>query len=85
LILLGADSSPAITMKYLIQFLYTSILAFIVASIVSFLYGLIAHGAGVVDWGTAARLALILGIIFPILSYLERKKKSTSDEKKNDG
>ncbi len=72
-------------MKYFIQFLYTSILAFVVASIVSFLYSLIAHGSGAVDWGTAARLALILGLIFPMLSYLERKKKSTSIEKKNDG
>lgn len=41
-------------------------ITFVVAAVVSVLYSFIAHGTGVVDWGSAVRLAIILGIIIPV-------------------
>ncbi|MGK7311349.1 MAG: hypothetical protein ACN0LA_03845 [Candidatus Longimicrobiales bacterium M2_2A_002] len=38
----------------------------VVAAVVSLIYSLIAHGTGTVDWGSAVRLAVILGIIIPV-------------------
>ena len=49
----------------LIDFVATFGITLVVAATVSFLYRLIAHGNGTVDWGTSFRLALILGIVLP--------------------
>ena len=47
----------------------------VVAAIVSYLWSLIAHGAGVFDWETSFRFAVIFGIIFSWMDARERKKK----------
>ncbi|MCF7802346.1 MAG: hypothetical protein K9N34_10055 [Candidatus Marinimicrobia bacterium] len=39
---------------------------FVVAAIVTFLYSLLAHGAGSVSWDTAFQLAIIIGIVMPL-------------------
>jgi hypothetical protein len=41
---------------------------------VSFLYSLIVHGSGQVDWESAVRLGIILGIVLPFARKLEGKK-----------
>ncbi len=62
---------------YLISdFLITLILTFAVSAVVTFLYNIIVHSQSVVDWGTSVRLAIILGVLFPLLHYRENKKKS---------
>ncbi len=38
-------------------------LTFVVTALVSFIYSLVAHGTGVVDWESAIRFGLILGIV----------------------
>jgi hypothetical protein len=38
----------------------------VVAAVVTYLYGLIAHGSGSVNWDTAFHLAIILGIVLPL-------------------
>lgn len=53
----------------------TSAVAFCVAAIVTYLYSLIAHGAGAVNWETAFELAIILGIVIPLAGGRERKAK----------
>ncbi len=63
--------------KMLIDFVITFIVALVISAIVSFLYSLIVHGAGTVDWGSAFRMAIILGIILPWFNERERKAKST--------
>ncbi len=49
-------------------------LVIIVSAVVSYLYSLVAHGHGTIDWQSSFRLAIILGIALPIVSELERKK-----------
>ncbi len=44
------------------DFFINTAVAFAAAAVVSFLYSLIAHGHGSVDWGSAVRLGIILGI-----------------------
>ena len=51
-------------------------ITFVVAAAVTYLYSLIAHGTGVVDWETAFRLAIILGIVLPLTRSLQRKEGS---------
>ena len=46
-------------------------LTFVVAAVVSYLYALVAHGAGMVDWGPAVRLGITLGIV---LSWIGSRK-----------
>ena len=52
--------------KFLVDFLITFAVTLVVAAIVSFLYSLIVHGAGTVDWETSFRLGFILGIVMPL-------------------
>ncbi len=49
-------------------------IVFVVALIVAYLYSLLVHGNGVLEWETAIRLALILGITLPIVRQLDKKK-----------
>lgn len=39
---------------------------FLVAVVVTYLYNLVAHGAGMVDWDAAFELALVVGIVLPL-------------------
>ncbi len=53
------------------SFLAIAALGFVVTAVVTNLYNLIFHGAGAVDWGTAWRTAIILGIVLTFT--VERK------------
>ena len=44
----------------------------VVAAVVNLLYGLLVHGTKTVEWDTAIRLALILGIV---LTWLEAQQQ----------
>ncbi len=57
--------------RILVSFLGTATLAFVVTAGVTYLYSLIVHGLGDIDWETAFRLAIILGIV---LSVTREKK-----------
>ena len=46
--------------------------ALLVNVIVTYLYSLIVHGAGVIDWETAFRTAIILSIV---LSWIQQREK----------
>lgn len=59
----------------LISFTITFIVTLVVCAIVTFLYSLIAHGEGVVNWDTAILFAVILGIVLPIHRALISKGK----------
>jgi hypothetical protein len=50
-------------------------LVFIVSVVVSYLYSLVAHGQGVIDWELSYRLGFIFGVSLPIVSEFERKMK----------
>jgi hypothetical protein len=60
--------------SFIRSFFIIFVLVFAVAAAVSFLYGLIVHGSSQVDWGSAVRLGIILGIALPFARRLEGKK-----------
>jgi hypothetical protein len=51
--------------KYLVDFVSVFAVSLIVCVIVGFLWNLIAHGAGTLDWETSFRFAILFGIIAP--------------------
>lgn len=59
--------------SFLIDFVSLFLLVFVVTSIVTYLWNLIFHDAGVVDWGTSFSMAVILGIILALLKARECK------------
>jgi hypothetical protein len=56
------------------SFIMIFLLVFVVSAIITFLYSLIAHGIGVVDWDSAFRFGLIFGISLPLVRRMEGKK-----------
>ena len=59
----------------LIGFAITFAVTIVVAAIVTYLWNLIAHGQGTVDWETAFRFAIILGIALPVAKAMTSKEK----------
>jgi len=58
-----------------IDFVTVFVVTLVVAAIVSYLWSLIAHGAGAFAWETSFRFAVIFGIIFSWMGARERNKK----------
>ena len=56
------------------SFLIIFVLVFAVTAITTFAYNLVAHGTGVVDWDSAFRFGLILGVSLPLVARFEGKK-----------
>ncbi len=50
---------------YLIEFALIFAIVLVVNVLVSFLYGLIVHGTGTIEWESAIALAVSLGIALP--------------------
>ena len=61
--------------KLLIDVVTTFALFLVVTVIVTFLYSLIAHGTGVIDWETSFRFAIIFGIVLPWIRARESKEE----------
>jgi hypothetical protein len=61
--------------EFLRGFVIYFVVVFLVSAIVSYLYALIAHGEGVVDWETSVRFGLILGITLPLIPMLNSRKQ----------
>jgi hypothetical protein len=60
--------------KSAIDFAITFALVLVVSVAVTFLYSLIVHGAGVIDWETSFRFAVILGIVLPWIHQREKNQ-----------
>jgi hypothetical protein len=54
------------TKGFLLDMAITMPVTFVVAAVVTYLYSLVAHGSGAVNWDTAFHLAIILGIVLPL-------------------
>lgn len=59
--------------KFAKNFAVTFAVVLVVSVIVTFLYSLIVHGAGVIDWETSFRFAIILGITLAWIQQREKK------------
>ena len=53
--------------QFLVDATITAVVTFMVATVVTYLYNLVAHGSGWVDWGTAIELAIVFGIVLPLM------------------
>jgi hypothetical protein len=53
--------------SFLQGFLTTFALVLVVSAVVSYLYSLLVHGAGNVDWEGSVRFAFIFGIVLPAI------------------
>ena len=60
--------------KVLISFVIGFTITLIVSSLVTYLYSLGFHETAEIDWETSFRLAIIFGIVFPVIEA--RKGKS---------
>ena len=61
--------------ELLINFVITFAVTLVVTGIVTFLYSLIVHGTGTVDWEASFRLATILGIVLSWTKARESREK----------
>ena len=61
--------------KLLISFVTIFAVTLVVAAIVTYLWNLIRHGQSAVDWETSFRLAIILGIVVPVIRAMRSRKK----------
>jgi len=53
------------TRGFLLDMAITMLVTFVVAAVVTYVYSLIAHGSGAVNWDMAFHLAIILGVVLP--------------------
>lgn len=58
--------------QFLVDMAITIPVTFVVAAAVTYLYSLIAHGSGVVNWGASFGLALVFGIVMPLTKSRRR-------------
>ncbi len=56
------------TRNYLLQATVTACVAFVVSAAVTYFYRLIVHGQAAVNWETAFDLAIVLGVVLPLVS-----------------
>ncbi len=54
------------TRSFFVEMAITIPVTFVVAAVVTYLYGMVAHGAGAVNWDTAFHLAFVIGIVLPL-------------------
>jgi hypothetical protein len=66
----------AMNLKNILRgFIVYFVLVLVVSAVVSYLYSLIAHGQGVLDWESSFRFAFVFGVTLPIVGEIERRKK----------
>ena len=61
--------------QYAIDFAVMFAIVFVVNLAVTYLYSLIVHGSGVLDWESAFRFGIMLGLILP---WIRRREVSVS-------
>ena len=61
--------------KLVVEFALVFVVAFVITTIVTFLWNMIGHGASAVDWETSFRLAIIFGIILTWAKSRDTKDK----------
>jgi hypothetical protein len=60
--------------EVVLGFLATAPIVLIVNLVVTYLYTLLAHGNGSLDWESSIRLGIIFGIALPLVRQLDKKK-----------
>ena len=66
--------------QMIVDFAVIFCVTLVVSSIVTFLYSLLVHGTGQVDWGASFRLALIIGIVLPATGRRGQRADRSEDD-----
>ena len=61
--------------KLVVEFVTVFAVALVTTAIVTFLWNLIGHGEGTIDWETSFRFAIVFGILLTWLKSREVKEK----------
>jgi hypothetical protein len=61
--------------KLAIEFITVFAVTLVTTAIVTFLWNIIGHGVGAIDWETSFRFAIIFGIILTWMKSRETKEK----------
>ena len=61
--------------KLVAEFVTVFAVALVTTAIVTFLWNLIGHGEGTIDWETSFRFAIVFGILLTWLKSREVKEK----------
>jgi len=67
--------------QLLIDFIITFAVTLVVTVVVTFLWNLVVHGGGAIDWETSFRFAIIFGIVLGIVLPWTRARESKAAEK----
>ena len=70
----NSEALSVIIKRLIVEFITVFAVALVTTAIVTYLWTLIGHGAGVIDWETSFRLALIFGIILTWVKSRETTK-----------
>jgi len=60
--------------EFIREFIIIFIIVYVVSLIVSYLYTILVHGIGIIDWSGSIRLGILLGIIMPTMRLLSKNK-----------
>lgn len=63
-----------------LYFVTIFILVLVVSALVTYLYSLIVHSNGVINWDTSFQLAIIFSIILTWLNYQDKKEVKNRKE-----
>ncbi|MFO7980327.1 MAG: hypothetical protein R6V00_05780 [Candidatus Aminicenantes bacterium] len=59
--------------SWFVNFIIIFLITFVVAAVVSLLYGWIAHGEPQIDWESSFRFAIIFAVIIPLLERWKQR------------
>ncbi len=74
------DSPFKTKMKLAVRFASMFTIALVITAIVTFLWSLIRHGEGSVDWETSFRFAVIFGVILTWAKSWETRNQNQQKE-----
>ena len=60
--------------RFLVDFAIMFAIVLVVNVAVSFLYGLVVHGSGNVEWENGIAIAIALGIVLPLVRRQEKEQ-----------
>jgi hypothetical protein len=61
--------------KLVVEFVIVFVVSLVTTALVTFLWNIIGHGTGTIDWETSFRFAVIFGIILTWAKSRETKEK----------
>ena len=59
--------------EFLREFIFLFILVYVLSLVISYLYTILVHGIGIIDWSLSLRLGILFGIAVPAQRLLAKK------------